>query len=79
MEDRKPDDLFVGEGGHVIAISNMLRTILQMTNSQMIWKYLNGDSNIQRKAILEVRHHLMKIRWSVKLESDGDFFYLVIT
>ena len=79
MEDRKPDDLFVGEGSHVIAISNMLRTILQMTNSQMIWKYLNGDSNIQRKAILEVRHHLMKIRWSVKLESDGDFFYLVIT
>ena len=79
VQEKELDYLFAGEGGQVLSTSKMLQIILQMNNSEMIWKSLNGNSPEQEEAIIKVRNHLTENGFSSDYESNGKCLYLIIT
>ena len=51
VQDKKLDYIFAGKDGQVLSTSNMLLLLLEMNNSEMVWKNLNGNLHEQEKAI----------------------------
>ncbi len=78
VQDKKLDYIFAGKDGQVLSTSNMLQLLLEMNNSEMIWKNLNGNLHEQEKAIKKVREHLLEYGFSTHYESNGKYFYLII-
>ena len=73
VQDKKLDYIFAGKDGQVLSTSNMSLLLLEMNNSEMVWKNLNGNLHEQEKAIKKkVRGHFLEYGFSTHYESNGN-------